>query len=109
MTPRKQKTVAANSELPLAIKGYVIVYKPENELSPTPFYYDRKKAKAAAQHTDWKVVAVTLSPNSRLIAAAPDLLEACKDLLSVHTSDSDTAGAIKRASAAIKKAEGETP
>jgi hypothetical protein len=50
-------------------------------------------------------------PNARLIAAAPDLLEACKALeilFAPLARDSTTASWIDKARAAIAKAEGAT-
>lgn len=52
-----------------------------------------------------------VSANARLIAAAPDLLEACKRMigsLGVMVCDADSCGDIVFARAAIAKATGET-
>jgi hypothetical protein len=57
-------------------------------------------------------VAVELLANARLIAAAPELLEACLRLvgsLGVMTEDPDNDGDIVFARAAIAKAKGESP
>jgi len=45
--------------------------------------------------------------NARLIAAAPELLEACKRIVSEDQNGEITIGAIKDCMSAIKKAEGE--
>ena len=44
--------------------------------------------------------------NAQLIAAAPDLLEACKDLVSRATMSEETMSIFIKAKQAIKKAEG---
>ena len=60
--------------------------------------------------TEFDVFGDNLSANARLIAAAPDMLEALKNLLAVHEGEGGTkyhAGDIARA--AIARATGEKP
>jgi hypothetical protein len=90
-----------------------------NKHTPGPWTItgDRDAIEAQCPGAPYKIIiAETIGykhirePNARLIAAAPDLLAACEELLATHTPGacgSRTWNAREAASAATRKAKGE--
>jgi hypothetical protein len=99
------QTVSEHTPGPWTVKNADHIGDPEEDFSALPPYWFIDAGKGYAEE-GFHIAAFMKESNARLIAAAPELLEACKSAAGLLAEFPEAKTMVKALNAAIAKAEG---